>query len=759
MHLVKWFRKNNTKIMAVVVIVLMVGFVGGSSLSYLLQGSGGARDKVAHYGRKQAITRGDVWMARQELEVLQALRADQVLQSQDLRGILLSELLFSQSRSAPALFQRVQQTIRQYQYRVSDKQLMAIYDRTVLPAIYWILLRDEARAAGISVRADDVGNLLGQVIPRLFDGQSYPLVMQSLVARYGSTEGQILAAFGQLLSVLQYAQTVCSTESFTNSQIRHTASLQNETVDAEFVQIEAGAFADKESEPAPEAVLAQFNTYKAYLPGDIGASNPYGYGYKLPPRVQLDYLVVKLDEVASMVPSPTDEEAEQFYQQNRQALFSEQVQVDPNDPNSVEDRVKSYVEVFDSIMDQLTLRKITTKAEQVLQEAKNLSDAGLPSVSEAGEGPSLETLRNEAGDYGDIARRLSEQYGVTVYSGQTGLLNAIDMQTDEHLGRLVLGGYGAGPVRLGQVVFSVEALGDDATILMFGPRTRRYTTIGPARDLMTRPGSDLSGQIMAMVRVVRAEPAAEPTDPNVTYSLKTFDLGDTPEEPNDSTYSVREKVVEDLRKIAAWDTAKGKAEELVAMASKDGWDAALAEFNKLYGRQATTDPNDPNAFEVQPMMGLQRISGDQLQTVAAQTANSPAAMMILREARIEKQFVERLYTLIPTDPNAKPQLPQVMTFEPKQSFYCLKDLSVRRLNQEDYRRMKGMLLRRVDHTQSQSLAVVHFNPANILKRLNFRWVEEAQEPDPQAEVETEQEAKGNRQNGRSHRCLAAIPQF
>ena len=37
MSLVRWFRKNNTKVMAVVVIILMVAFVGGSSLSYILQ--------------------------------------------------------------------------------------------------------------------------------------------------------------------------------------------------------------------------------------------------------------------------------------------------------------------------------------------------------------------------------------------------------------------------------------------------------------------------------------------------------------------------------------------------------------------------------------------------------------------------------------------------------------------------------------------------------------------------------------------------
>ncbi|MHC4497544.1 MAG: hypothetical protein ACYS21_00355 [Planctomycetota bacterium] len=36
MNLVKWFRKNDKKIMAVVVIGLMIAFVGGSALERFL---------------------------------------------------------------------------------------------------------------------------------------------------------------------------------------------------------------------------------------------------------------------------------------------------------------------------------------------------------------------------------------------------------------------------------------------------------------------------------------------------------------------------------------------------------------------------------------------------------------------------------------------------------------------------------------------------------------------------------------------------
>ena len=51
MSLVRWFRKNKRKVMAVVVIVLMFGFVGGSYLQYLgRQAARTDEDIIAVYG-------------------------------------------------------------------------------------------------------------------------------------------------------------------------------------------------------------------------------------------------------------------------------------------------------------------------------------------------------------------------------------------------------------------------------------------------------------------------------------------------------------------------------------------------------------------------------------------------------------------------------------------------------------------------------------------------------------------------------------
>ncbi|MBA7697988.1 hypothetical protein ES703_106662 [subsurface metagenome] len=69
-------------------------------------------------------------------------------------------------------------------------------------------------------------------------------------------------------------------------------------------------------------------------------------------------------------------------------------------------------------------------------------------------------------------------------------------------------------------------------------------------------------------------------------------------------------------------------------------------------------------------------------------------------------------------------VPLVMEFKPDMSYYCVKDISVRRLERSEYERIKSMWAWKEDIAQSQSLAVVHFNPENILKRMNFRPLKE-----------------------------------
>lgn len=729
MNLIKWIRKNQTKVMAVVVIVLMFAFVGGSALQYLLQPKGRENKAYAHFDKKAKITPRMIQNATGEIEILQSLQADAVLQRQDLRGILLGELLFSQSRGSPAVMNQVMRMIRQSQLLVSDKQLSQMYEeRGTSPAIFWILLTHEAESAGIRIPTSDVGVLLNRIVPQLFPGQTYSAVMKGLVDRFRASENTILETFGKLLAVLQYSQTICSVEDVTLPQLTHLAALNGNALNAEFVRIPAQAFADKQNLPADAALQAQFDKYKGNSPGHVTADNPYGFGYTLPDRLEVEYIALKLADVAKTVQPPTQEETESFYQQNRQRLFTQKVPSDPNDPNSTQvDKVTSYAEVADDIMQQLKRQRITTKAEQILEEVRTLADAKLGLGSEENKDMTVEQLKEKSGDYAKITQDASTKYGITLYNGKTGWLNAVDMQTDKYLGRLAVTSQGASALRLSQVLFSVKELGDNAAVVLFSQPARMFTTVGPASDTASAANPDLTGQIMLVARVTGVSKAGEPEKLDTLFSTKTLDLGDAAPQ-KDNIFSVREKVTQDVQKLAAWDTAKSKADEFTALAAKDGWDPAIAKFNELYGKQAKKDPNDPNVFKLDRLNDMQRISNAQLQVIAAQTAGNPAAASIANETAVEKVLADQFYSLVPENADSAPNMPQVMEFKPNQCFYAIKSVSVRWLTKEQYDNMKGMLLQQEDYMQTQNLAVVHFNPANILKRMNYKVVKEAEEP-------------------------------
>jgi hypothetical protein len=302
---------------------------------------------------------------------------------------------------------------------------------------------------------------------------------------------------------------------------------------------------------------------------------------------------------------------------------------------------------------------------------------------------------------------------------------------------MYLTSYGRNAVPLNQVLFSAAEFGDDAKVMLSTPSAQMFVSIGPARDPMAATAPDLSNQIMLIARIVAAEPDAAPADLNVSYSTRTLNLGETPE-PKDTTFSVREQVVKDLRALEAWDKTGAKAREFAALTAQDGWDQAVARFDKLYGEQAKNDPNDPNVFRLDRRMNAQRIPSTDLQVLAAQIANGPASEIYMNEARMESRFIDRLYSLAPADANAAPQKPQIMEFKPGRTYYVLKDISVRPVNQEQFQKMKGMVMGREEYSQAQSLAIVHLNPENILKRMAFRWVDHE---DESAESETKKESK------------------
>jgi len=189
------------------------------------------------------------------------------------------------------------------------------------------------------------------------------------------------------------------------------------------------------------------------------------------------------------------------------------------------------------------------------------------------------------------------------------------------------------------------------------------------------------------------------------------------QKPAETTYSVKEKVVEDLKNLAAMETAKAKAEEFMALAGKEGWEKAISTIEDLYGEK---DPNKPDVFKMQNLVGLRRMSQATLDALAIQWQGDPAMTRSLSDSRKNRLFVDKLYSLVPADANTAAGLPAVVEFKPDMQYLVIKNVSVTPLWKEDYDKTRAMQVFREEHAQAQSLVAIHFNPENIIKRMHFR---------------------------------------
>ena len=742
MNLVKWLRKNNTKIMAVVVIVLMIGFIGGSSLSYLLRGRNYSNKTLAYYGNNIKVRNYDLLVAQQEMEILKALQANQILmaipvpvyKTPDLHALVLGELLFSEQRPSPDVLNYIMTNASRNQLRISEKEINDIYNRNLPGYYYWFILNKEAENAGFRVQNEISQSMLNQAAEQLFKS-TYSQYVGNLMRSNAISEDKILTTFGKLLALLRYSHAVCEGQDVTTSQLKFIASSQEESLDVEFVRFDANDFTKSLEAPSEERMAEQFNKFRQYYPGEVSDDNPYGFGYKLPARVRLEYMVVKLDEIKDIVKEPTSDELEEYYLQYKDSTFSEMVPEIPGDPNSKKvSKPKRFSEVADSIFDQLMDEKITNKATTIITEARNLGDGTLQDINDTEfDKLSTEDRKELAGSYKSIAEDLSTKYKVPVYEGTTGELSAVDIQTDDYLSTLYLQGY-AGNLGLARLAFAVDKL----KIGELGPyeitKPRVYLSLGPVKDR--------SEKIMAVVRVVDTIESSVPEDINQEFSTASFAY-DPNYNAEKKIFSIKDNVTKDLKRLTAMDTAKARADEFIELAVKEGqtWESAVKEINIKYGRTEPNDVNDPNAvqvetaqeqdanmppFELQNMSALRRLTRENLYTLSLLTQGNPAAGEIERNRKKGALFVDRLFSLAPVqqDSNTPEFKPEVIVFEPDLSYYAIKNISVTPLWKEDYERVKAIDTFTEDFVESQSLAFVQFNPENIFKRMNFRLAEE-----------------------------------
>ncbi|MFH1370804.1 MAG: hypothetical protein ABII09_05905 [Planctomycetota bacterium] len=742
MNLMKWFRKHNRKIMAFVVIALMIVFTIQPVMSYLSSRRSGGKRVVAYYDDGRKISNEDLAWSQKQLDILKTLGIHFLLQprdprmdsSQDLRQILLGELLFSERGTAAESISLIRQIINRNGYRISDEQINDIYAKAYPPNMYWLLLTKEAQQAGIRTATETAKEQLSAIIPRLHQGATYSQVIGIIVEKQGLSEQQVLETFADLLGTIEFCRIMSSAQDTTSLQLLQETVLREETIDAEYVLFGADTFTSKAPQPDEEKTIGQFEKYKSFFADEVSKDNPYGFGYKLPDRVKLEYIAVRLDDTAATVQRPTQQEMEEYYQQHlTQRPIAYTAPSDSNDPNSqIVWKTRSYAEVAALLSRGLYQQRVDAKAEQILLDAKSITEVNLMGIDRERTKLTGEEVRKLAVDYEKTAKELSEKYKLKVYTGKTGLLDAADVENDKYLGPLYVGGTGFLNTSLSRVVFAVEPL--KASVL--GPYDIQpallYENIGPLKD-RREAMLGYSGSTMMLVRVIEAEKAAEPQSINEKINKQTVVFDQQPQ-AEENVNTIRDIVVEDLKRYEARDIAGEKAREFVREANEAGWDAAIEKFNDLYRKTVKGTEEDTNSvekpFRLQKRTGLRRISDEQLAALATRYEGDPMSRKLLARADRERILMNELYALVPEDANTLAEAGTILEFKPEMNYYCAKSIIIHRLSEDEYDKIKAVNAVEDAFREAESLAAVYFDPKNIVSRMNFRVIKEQQETAP-----------------------------
>ncbi|MHC4771593.1 MAG: hypothetical protein ACYS8O_07345 [Planctomycetota bacterium] len=716
------------KIMVFVIIFCMVSFVIGSVGLKLVVGLfGGNNQTIATYNDGQKIKAPDFIRAQSELSVLRMLMADRLLMAQSANGIagpLLVHLLFPESQLSSQIASQMKQAVQQGQLPIAQDELDDFFQqRPERPEILWLLLKNEAYQAGCVLPNDTAAQTLRYVVPQLTGNQldAAGLVNQ-IITGSNITEDQILG-------VMAYAEKVMDSQTVTINQIKAALGRSKERIDAEFVKIEAKPLIDEDSDITDAQVQQQFDTYKASAPGNPTKDNPFGFGYQLAKRVQLEYMLVLMDDVNKQVEKPAPEAVEEYYSSNIDK-FQAMEPIDPDNPESEKiPKTRSFAEAEAEIRRTLETEKGLTQANILFNEIKDNTESGFETLNfdEA----SVTELQSKAGNFVAVGDELSIKYNIPIISAKTGWLDAAAFGQDKILSNMGVR-RGQNFLRLSDLAFA--AAEDKPQRQRIGiPSVRVWENIGPLSGGYYSEEDSKFYRVMALVRVVGIKEAATADDVNTTFDTQGIVLGEQATE-DETSFSLVDQVKNDIRLLAAMDAAKVRADELAGLIDGENWDAAIAAYNSKYAKDAE-DAVDSQKIELGSIQQQLRISQAEVAMAKQIMLQNPASAQYLLQRIISSMLTDEFYALLPEDAETTGPIKMVLAFEPQTAYYVVKEVVRQPATIADYLDNKAQTALQLSVTESAGLALVHFGAENILERMTYE-PKQQDEADNQPEEES-----------------------
>jgi hypothetical protein len=703
----------------------MITFVGGYGFQQLLIYMGhGGKQTFATYDTGKKITSTDMMAARQELEVLTAMRMDMFLFNKpttygapDINARLLGALLFGDTQTLAHLRNQLCQSAQQGQIPVTVADIDAFFNQEQeRPETMWILLSAEARRAGIAVSNAQSAGFLRQLIPQMTNNQiDAATQIHRVASQLNLTDAQILSTFGKLLGILKWADEVCNNEDVTLAQLRAVVGRNMERIDVDSAKFPAEWFISQQPEPTAQQIQTQFDTYKEFSPGQFSEKNPYGFGYKLPVRVQLEYFYVKNDDVKQRTEKPTAEAMEEYYSSNIDQFRSSKPK-DPNNPKGETiTETRSFAEVSGQIYNALEQQRSEKLTQLIFKDAKDMLDTQMISLDM--EKASNEQIRQAAVDFQAVAAKMTEKYKVPIHTGKTGLLSPADFAADNCLISLQISHSGM-QTPLPEAVFAMDPQNvlTPKKIGMYIPRL--WENIGPMTGGFYSEKDFSYTSVTVICRVIDIQKSDVPSAFDVTYS--SAGMIDSGAENEKKVFSLKQQVSDDIRRVQAMETAKAKAEEFKRLIAKTNWDKAVEKYNSTYA------PKDPN---IAPTGAFRKLTVDSLKRqLLASESDISQIRRIMRDNPISAGFLQsrivanmlnrRFFDLLAEKAHTG-EISEIVEFTPGAAYYVVKSVIRQPATMEEYQQSKPFAAIRTSLNSASSLGLIHFDPKHIQKRMNY----------------------------------------
>jgi len=433
-------------------------------------------------------------------------------------------------------------------------------DRGQDPALRWLLIVHEAKAMGLSASNAQINARINSVPKDVSKGKN---LVAEAAGNVGRNHDFVYEAFRNLITIEQYINLISGGDvRLTKPLLRRFISDFTSTVKVSLIEVSSSTLLDKAPKPTQEQLEKLFEKYSKNFKGE---GEPYGFGYKYPDRVKLEYLAVPIDRVIKTV-QVRDEEIYSYYQKNKQEFAVPASGATPDSSGPQLTRVREYKEVRAQIENKLRGIKARQLAEEMVQLAQNMLARDAAAVPDDNRG-----YRNvEAGrkrgwkpmPFDEVIKRIEKQFGVLpdYYRHDKNWLDRDALGLLKGLGAATLPPMPSNPEVSPPFVITeagIKGGGFDyiGSARSFSPKGHPLIKHRLQKDLPSKPLQGADGS-RYLVRLRDVAPSGEP----------------------ESLDEVRQEVVSDARRLNAYEMLLNERDQWARRAAKEDFEKIAKEL-------------------------------------------------------------------------------------------------------------------------------------------------------------------------------------